>query len=168
MDGTTLGKSSSTRQDDSERSMLAFELPQLPQESNILSHQATQWIEASEAILRVRGMLEVAQGGLPHAAKKIIDTPVSTVPPVGGQLSYRDDQQRLNIITQNERNRVAREDLMLTSWTSLHGALLFSAKTTCPLLYEEQPCRARACGHAPAGGWHGLWQLRHSRRGGWR
>ena len=69
MSENTLGKPSNTRRDDSERSMLVFELPQLPQESNILSHQATQWIEAAEAILRVRGMLEVAQGGLPHSAR---------------------------------------------------------------------------------------------------
>ena len=98
-----------------------------------MSHQATQWIEAAEAILRVRGMLEVAQGGLPHSAKKIVDTPVSSVPPIGGQYSYRDDQQRLNILTQNERDRIAGEDLMLTSWTALHGDLLYSAKQTCPL-----------------------------------
>ena len=110
MSENTLGKPSITRRDDSERSMLVFELPQLPQESNILSHQATQWIEAAEAILRVRGILEVAQGGLPHSAKKIVDTPVSSVPPAGGQFSYRDDQQRLNILAQNERNRIARED----------------------------------------------------------
>ena len=51
MSENTLGKPSNTRRDDSERSMLVFELPQLPQESNILSHQATQWIEAAEAII---------------------------------------------------------------------------------------------------------------------
>ena len=58
------------------------------------------------------------------------------MPPIGGQYSYGDDQQRLNILAQNERKRIAREDLMLTSWTALHGALLYSAKQTCPLHYE--------------------------------
>ena len=37
-----------------------FELPILPQEGNVLSHQATQWIEDAEAILRGKGMLEVS------------------------------------------------------------------------------------------------------------
>ena len=39
-----------------------FELPTLPHEGNILSHQATQWIEEAEAILRGKGMLE--HGGI--------------------------------------------------------------------------------------------------------
>ena len=129
-----------------------FELPVLPQEGNILSHQATQWIEDAEAILRGKGLLEVSMGGLPSAARNIVDTPVSVVPPEGGMLSRRDDQQRLSILSQNERNRLAREELMLKSWTSLYVALLFSAKDTCPLLYEQMKKLCTMTNHNPQWG----------------
>ena len=112
---------------------LDFELPSLPQENNVLAHLATQWIEQAEAILAGRGMLNVAKGGMPPAAERIIDTPISAIP---GGLTRRDDQARLNLIADNQRNQLRREELLLSSWTSLYVALLSAAEKTAPLHCE--------------------------------
>ena len=68
-----------------------FKLPDMPSEHNILSHQATQWIESAEALLRGKGLWEVAQGGLPSAARNIVDTTLSTLAPIGGVITHRED-----------------------------------------------------------------------------
>ena len=115
---------------------LEFELPALPQENNVLAHLATQWIEQAEAILAAKGMLNVSKGGMPPAAERIIDTPISTVPASGGGLSRRDDQARLNLIADNQRNQMRREELLLSSWTSLYVALLAASEKTAPLHCE--------------------------------
>ena len=99
-------------------------LPQLPNESNILSRQATEWIEQSETALAAKGYLAVSRGGLPPAALEIVDTPISKLPPDGGRMSCREDQQRLSILAENERNRQKREKLFLTAWTNLYTALV--------------------------------------------
>ena len=112
---------------------LDFELPALPQENNVLAHLATQWIEQAEAILAGKGMLNVAKGGMPPAAERIIDTPISAIP---GGLNRRDDQARLNLIADNQRNQLRREELLLSSWTSLYVALLSAAEKTAPLHCE--------------------------------
>ena len=95
---------------------LDFELHALPQENNVLAHLATQWIEQAEAILAGKDMLNVAKGGMPPAAERIIDTPISAIP---GGLNRRDDQARLNLIADNQRNQLRREELLLSSWTSV-------------------------------------------------
>jgi hypothetical protein len=61
-------------------------------------------------------MLNVAKGGMPPAAERIIDTPISAIP---GGLNRRDDQARLNLIADNQRNQLRREELLLSSWTSV-------------------------------------------------
>ena len=124
----------------------------MPSEHNILSHQATQWIESAEALLRGKGLWEVAQGGLPSAARNIVDTPISTLPPPGGVISRKDDQDRLNILAQNERNRLKREELMLTSWNQLYVAILFAAEKHCPLFHESLKNACFMTVHNPAWG----------------
>ncbi len=145
MNKSELGKPNGTGSDRNGRQALEFELPDLPNETNFLSHQATQWVETSEAILLAKGLLDVANGGIPLAAKNIIDTPVSVVPPRDGHMSRKDDQERLNIQANNERNRLKREDLTLTAWTSVYVAVLFAAEKNCPIL--------EWFGHHPRGTW---------------
>ena len=53
MSKSELGKSNGTGSDRNGRQALEFELPDLHNETKFLSHQATQWVETSEAILLV-------------------------------------------------------------------------------------------------------------------
>ena len=152
MSKSELGKPNGTGSDRNGRQALEFELPDLPNETNFLSHQATQWVETSEAILLAKGLLDVANGGIPLAAKNIIDTPVSVVPPRDGHMSRKDDQERLNIQANNERNRLKREDLTLTAWTSVYVAVLFAAEKNCPILYENLKSSCDMTVHDPSWG----------------
>ena len=96
-----LGGPKGSSSDRESRQGLDFQLPNIPSESNVLSHLATQWVETAEAMLTAKGLLDVANGRIPLAAKNIVDTPVSLVPPANGMISRKDDQERLNIQAQN-------------------------------------------------------------------
>jgi len=111
--------------------------PKVPQENNILAHKVTQWVEDAENELMAKQMLEVSRGGMPRAARRIIDTPISTVPPEGGVLSRREDQTVKQIQAENLRNAMRREELWLGAWTSLYTAIVEATKETAPLLCES-------------------------------
>ena len=128
----------------------AFALPEMPQENNIIAHIATQWIQDAEALMAEHGLLVVSQGGMPAEANRIIDTPISTIPPSGGQLDRRADQQRLALVAENKRKQMMRDDLFLAAWTLLYTALLDSAKKTAPNHYEALKTTCNMSVHDPA------------------
>ena len=98
----------------SSKSYTQLTLPQLPQEDNILSHAATKWIEEAETAIIARGLLPIIAEPpeLPLAARIIIDTPL-VVLPSGTVLSLRDQQLRMSIETENKRNKMKREKILL-------------------------------------------------------
>ena len=96
------------------KSYAQLTLPQLPQEDNILSHAATKWIEDAETAIIASGLLPIIADPpeLPLAARIIIDTPLIAVPQ-GTVLSLRDQQLRMSIETENKRNSMKREKILL-------------------------------------------------------
>ena len=106
-------------------------LPQLPQEDNIFSHAATQWIEDAETAIIASGLLPIIADPpeLPLASRIIIDTPLIAVPQ-GTVLSLRDQQLRMSIETENKRNSMKREKILLEAWTELYTALLVCSKSS--------------------------------------
>ena len=110
-------------------------LPELPQESNFYSHQAVAWLEAAEAALTKAGLLNPANGAMPAAAERIIDTPISNIP-TEGALTRKDHQHQLALETENMRNAQKRELLTLQAWTAVYSGLLECAMKTCPLLHD--------------------------------
>ena len=69
------------------------------------------------------------------ASRVIIDTPIIAVPQ-GTVLSLRDQQLRVSIETENQRNGMKREKILLEAWTSLYTALLICAKSSAPLYWD--------------------------------
>ena len=112
-------------------------LPQLPQEDNIFSHAATQWIEDAETAIIASGLLPIIADPpeLPLASRIIIDTPLIAVPQ-GVVLSLRDQQLRMSIETENKRNSMKREKILLEAWTELYAALLVCSKSSAPLHWD--------------------------------
>ena len=119
------------------KSYAQLTLPQLPQEDNIFSHAATTWIEEAETAIVARGLLPIIAEPpqLPLAARIIIDTPLVALPS-GTVLSLRDQQLRMSIETENKRNKMKREKILLEAWTELYTALLICSKSSAPLHWD--------------------------------
>jgi len=96
------------------KSSTVLVLETLPPENAIVAHIAARWIEVSEDALKKRQLLGTAKGGMPPAAAKIIDTPLASLPH-GTVLNFKDEQTRLAIIAQNQRNKLQRDEIILNA-----------------------------------------------------
>ena len=85
----------------------------------------------------MRGLLEVAQGGLPASAKYIVDVDITTLPalPPTHRDYHRREECRTKTITQNRANAERRFILTMQAWTSLYATLKACTEKTAPVLY---------------------------------
>ncbi|KAL1530210.1 hypothetical protein AB1Y20_001125 [Prymnesium parvum] len=79
--------------------------PPFPGE-NPLQHEAHIWLEIAEARMASAGLLIVANGGTPAAARHIVDVPLDRLPPLPPD--HRDYERRMEtrirIETENDKN----------------------------------------------------------------
>ena len=92
----TTDLTTSNAADDGQKS--TFVLPLFPGEDP-LAHQGTQWEENAVALLVGRGLMVVADGGMPAAANKYVDVDLSTLPVVrpGDRDYFRSHELRIRI-----------------------------------------------------------------------
>jgi len=115
-----------------------LQFPPFPGE-NPLQHEAHIWLEIAEARLASAGLLIVANGGTPAAARHILDVPLDQLPPLPPD--HRDFERRIEtrirIETENRKNAARRYDLTMAAWTSIYAALKECTARTAPLLSRE-------------------------------
>ena len=92
------------------------DLPQFPGDQDVLAHVATTFRNAAEARLASRGLLAVAQGGMPPAAAQIINVDLTGLPELPEPVDHRDHNRRketrIRTITANKANDVKRRRLV--------------------------------------------------------
>ena len=100
------------------------EFPQCPGE-DLHAHAATQFIEAVEVRWAARGLLAVANGGRPAAAKAISDIDLALLPALAtGSRDYnRREEARIKVMAQNASNAQKRIQIELDAWTELYTDL---------------------------------------------
>ena len=113
------------REDSGSTKSKSQEFPQCPGE-DVHAHAATQYVEAVEARWAARGLLVVANGGTPAAARAIVDIDLTMLPslPVASRDHHRREEARIKVMAQNASNAQKRIQLELDAWTELnHGSL---------------------------------------------
>ena len=98
------------------------------------------------------GLLVVANGGKPAAARAIVDIDLGDLPvlPVGDRDYNRRQEARIKIIAQNRSNAEKRKQIELDAWTEMYTDLKISTEVTAPVLSRE----LKACRHMrPRLGW---------------
>ena len=107
------------------------EFPQCPGE-DLHAHAATQFVEAVEARWAARGLLVVADGGKPAAAKAIVDVDLAQIPALapGSRDFHRREEARIKVMAQNASNAQKRIQIELDAWTELYTDLKVSIR--CP------------------------------------
>ena len=92
--------------------------PHFP-EDGFLAHQATQFREAAETALADRGLLAVAQGFPPPAAKCIIDIDLAELPelPQTHRDYHRRHETRIKAAKDNRANEEKRFTLTMEAWS---------------------------------------------------
>ena len=106
------------------------DLPQFPGDQDVLAHVATTFRNAAEARLASRGLLAVAQGGMPPAAAQIINVDLAELPelPVDHRDHNRRKETRIRTITANKANDVKRKQLVYDAWTEIYGLVYKSVE----------------------------------------
>ena len=114
------------------------DFPQCPGD-DVHAHAATVYIEGVEARWAARGLLVVANGGTPAAAKAIVDIDLSELPelPAGHRDYNRRIETRIKIKTQNHSNAEKRKQVVLDAWTALYTDLKISTEANAPVLSRE-------------------------------
>ena len=115
------------------------DLPQFPGDQDVLAHVATTFRNAAEARLASRGLLAVAQGGMPPAAAQIINVDLTELPelPVDHRDHNRRKETRIRTITANKANDVKRKQLIYDAWTEIYGLVYKSVEVSAPVLAQE-------------------------------
>ena len=115
------------------------DLPQFPGDQDVLAHVATTFRNAAEARLASRGLLAVAQGGMPPAAAQIINVDLTELPelPVDHRDHNRRKETRIRTITANKANDVKRKQLIFDAWTEIYGLVYKSVEVSAPVLAQE-------------------------------
>ena len=115
------------------------DLPQFPGDQDVLAHVATTFRNAAEARLASRGLLAVAQGGMPPAAAQIINVDLTELPelPVDQRDHNRRKETRIRTITANKANDVKRKQLIYDAWTEIYGLVYKSVEVSAPVLAQE-------------------------------
>jgi hypothetical protein len=128
------------------------DLPQFPGDQDVLAHVATAYRNAAEARLASRGLLAVAQGGMPPAAAQIIDVDLTELPelPADHRDHNRRKESRIRIIATNRANDVKRKQLVYDAWTDIYGLVYKSVEVTAPVLAQELKDQAVAGRSAPS------------------
>ena len=69
-------------------------------------HEAVQWWESTQTRLATAGLVKSAQGKMPDAAERIIDTRLSEIPELafGDRDYHRGQELRINVRKQNAKN----------------------------------------------------------------
>ena len=126
------------------------EFPQCPGE-DLHAHAATQFVEAVEARWAARGLLVVANGGKPAAAKAIVDVDLTQMPalPPDTRDYHRREEARIKVMAQNASNAQKRIQIELDAWTELYTDLKVSTELTAPVLSREliETCDLSASGY---------------------
>ena len=91
-----------------------LDFPQCPGE-DVHAHAATQFLEAVEARWAARGLLVVANGGSPAAAKAIVDVDLALLPalPPTHRDFNRREEARIKVMASNSANAQKRAQMEL-------------------------------------------------------
>ena len=128
-DSTTTGAVPSSGIDD---------FPQFPGE-DFHQHAGALYKEQAEARLGGRGLLAVANGGIPAEAERIVDVDLSDIPelPAAHKDYHRRLELRIKVASANRANDIARYQTTMRAWTTVYSAYKKSTEITNPVLSRE-------------------------------
>ena len=110
-------------------------LPTFPGET-FYAHAGVGWLESAESRLAGAGLLHVARGELPAAAKRIVDVDLALLPelPASHKEYERRKEKRIMIMAANQANAQKRFDIVMQSWTDLFSIICDATEKTAPVL----------------------------------